>query len=68
MLSPNAMNRVAARRGMLTFTEKPHVAVRVEASVATQTTDVVPALKAVPEAGEHATVTGDVPPVAVGAT
>jgi hypothetical protein len=43
-----------------------HAAVRVP-SVAVQFTDVVPSGNALLDGGEHVTVTGGVPPVAVGA-
>jgi hypothetical protein len=54
------------RGGTLTFTENPHVAVRLWASVAVQVTLVLPGANDDPDGGAQATVTGVDPPVAVG--
>jgi hypothetical protein len=74
MLSPNAMNRVAASTGTggtygTRVTLKPHAAVRtgVLESVAVQETPVAPSGKALPEIGLQTDVTGANPPTAAGA-
>jgi hypothetical protein len=61
--------RVRLRRGAaVTTTEKLHVAVRFNASVAMHSTPLDPTGNVAPDSGEHATVTGFSPAVVAGAS
>jgi hypothetical protein len=67
MLSPKAIKRVRLScGGPTTVTENAHEPVRLNASVATHSTLVVPIGNMLPGRGVHSTLTGDWPPSAVG--
>jgi len=67
MLSPNATMLATPMVCDFTATDVWHTALRLIASVAVQLTVVVPMGNVDPDAGVHATDTGGVPPVGVGA-